>query len=28
MQKTLRTTKSLYNNWENQSQAVRKQFFF
>jgi len=27
MQKTLRTTKNLFNNWENQSQAVRKQFF-
>jgi len=26
--KTLRTTKNLFNNWENQSQAVRKQFFF
>jgi len=27
-QKTLRTTKNLFNNWENQSQEVRKQFFF
>ena len=27
-QKTLRTTKNLCNNCENQSQAVRKQFFF
>jgi len=27
-QKTLRTTKNLINNWENQSQAVRKQFIF
>jgi len=26
-QKTPRTTKNLFNNWENQSQAVRKQFF-
>jgi len=26
-QKTLRTTKNLFYNWENQSQAVRKQFF-
>jgi len=25
-QKTPRTTKNLFNNWENQSQAVRKQF--
>jgi len=28
MQKTLRTTQNLFNNWENQSQAIRKQFFF
>jgi len=28
MQKELRTTKNLFNNWEFQSQAVRKQFFF
>jgi len=28
-QKTLRTTNNnLFNNWENRSQAVRKQFFF
>jgi len=27
-QKTPRTTNNLFNNWENQSQAVRKQFFF
>jgi len=26
--KTLRTTKILFKNWENQSQEVRKQFFF
>jgi len=25
--KKLSTTKNLFNNWENQSQAVRKQFF-
>jgi len=28
MENTLRTTKNLFNNWDNQSQAVRKQFFF
>jgi len=27
-QKTLTTTKNLFNNWQNQSQAVRKQLFF
>jgi len=27
-QKALRTTNNLFNDWENQSQAVRKQFFF
>jgi len=27
-QKTLRTTNNLFRNWENQSQVVRKQFFF
>jgi len=28
MQKTLRTANDLFNNWENQTQAIRKQFFF
>jgi len=28
MQKTLRTTQNLFNNWGKSSQAVRKQFFF